>query len=474
MKKKLLILLVLSGYFGSTNAQIFYRTTRLPVNSNVNNEMAPTIYEDGIVFSSDKKSDVILTTVDQTGHYTYNLYFSRRKGPKAWTSETLFSKELATRYNESSVCFSADGNTLYYTGTVDAQGKVGDDSGDTLKNGLFISTWNGKEWTLPEAFPYNSTEYDLGHPSVTSDGNRLYFAGRGLVPGNNYDIYYSNRVNGQWQKPVNMGPVINTPGNEVFPFIYKDNRLYFASDGHEGRGGLDIFYSDNIDGEWIKPVDMPTPFNSRSDDFGLVANAEMDTGYFATNRRGTDDIYMFLSAFPTFDECPEQVDETFCYEFYESGTMSLDTTTLRYEWDLGDGTRIRNVRASHCYAEPGYYLVQLNVIDTLTGEVYYSEASYDLNVEPLEQPYMLSPDTVAVNENITFDASQSAIRSFTIENYYWDFGDGGVENEVKARHRYAKAGTYIVRLGITGTGEAVDEEGQKACASKKILVRRVR
>jgi PKD repeat protein len=116
----------------------------------------------------------------------------------------------------------------------------------------------------------------------------------------------------------------------------------------------------------------------------------------------------------------------------------------------------------------------LNVIDTLTGDVYYSEASYDLNVEPLEQPYMLSPDTVAVNENITFDASQSAIRSFTIENYYWDFGDGGVENEVKARHRYAKAGTYIVRLGITGTGEAVDEEGQKACASKKILVRRVR
>jgi len=449
----------------------------MSVNSSVNNEMAPAIYKNGVVFSSDRKNDIVVTTVDQEGNFTYNLYFTEKKGHRNWSSANLFSKELSSRYNESSVCFSPDGNTVYYTATLNAGGAMGDQRGDTLKNGIFIATWQGEKWSLPEAFPYNSEAYDVGYPSITADGNRLYFSARNPRGYGKFDIYYSDKVNGNWTEPVNLGPIINTPESEVFPSIYKENRLYFASAGHGGNGGLDIFYSDFSNDEWSSPVVLPRPFNSRSDDFALVANAEMDTGYFTSNRRGTDDIYSFISAFPAFASCPEQVDETFCYEFYEAGTMDLDTTTLRYEWDLGDGTRIRDVRVTHCYADPGYYLVQLNVIDTLTGDVYFSQASYDLNVEPLEQPYMLAPDTVQVNENVEFDASQSVIRSFEIQNYYWDFGDGGVENEVTTRHRYNKEGTYTVRLGITGdadTGEDIADEGQKACASRQIIVVRRR
>jgi len=222
--------------------------------------------------------------------------------------------------------------------------------------------------------------------------------------------------------------------------------------------------------EWSKAVNMPPPFNSKADDFAFVSNAEMDTGYFASSRRGTDDIFQFVSTFPSFTECPEQVEETYCYEFYESGLINLDTTSMKYEWDLGDGTNVRETRVIHCYDEPGYYLVQLNVIDTLTGEISRSEAAYDLYIEKLEQPYMVIPDTARVNENITFDASESHIKQFTIENHYWDFGDGSMQSEPSPNHSYEKPGTYVVRLGLTGVNTNNPEEINKACVNKKIII----
>jgi hypothetical protein len=430
-------------------------------------------YKDGLVFSSDRKSDIVLVTVDQEGSYMYNLYFAKKKGHRNWGPVNLFDREFESRYNESSACFNRHGDTIYYTETVHARGKMGDESeGDTLKNGIFIATWNNDRWSQPVAFPYNSDEYDVGYPYISDDNRRLFFAARNPAGYGKYDLYYSENKNGEWMEPVNLGPVINTPESEVFPFLYKDNRLYFASAGHGGEGGLDILYSDLVDNEWYKPVLLPRPFNSRSDDFGFIANAEMDTGYFTSNRRGTDDIYTFVSTFPAFSECPSQVEENFCYEFYEAGTMLLDTTTLRYEWDLGDGTKMRDVRVHHCYAETGFYRVQLNVIDTLTGDIYYSEASYDLMVKPVEQPYIMAPTTAYINQDIEFDASQSTIRSFTVENYYWDFGDGSIGNQMKVLHRYTKDGTYIVRLGLTGSGEESDEEMQKACSNRTITILR--
>ena len=462
------ILAIQSGLFG----QGYYSIRRLPVSTSSADEMAPFIFKNGIIFSSNRKNDIVLVTVDQEGHYLYNLYFSERKGAKNWSGAELFSKELSTRYNESAACISKDGNTLYLTSSLNTGGKIGDDMGaDTLRNGILISNWNGNNWQPPKPFRYNSEEYNVGYPCLNKDETRLYFAANNPEGYGGFDIYYSDYINNRWSEPVNMGPEINTPENEVFPFILHDNRLYFASRGHQGTGGLDIFYSDFINGKWQKPVNMPQPFNSRSDDFALVANTAMDTGFIVSNRRGTDDIYQFVSTFPSFTECPGQIDEDFCYEFYETGSLDLDTTTIRYEWDLGDGTKIRGLRAEHCYDSVGYYLVQLNVIDTLTGDIYFSEASYDLLIEKIEQPYILGPDTVTVNERIRFDARESSIKQFNIENYYWDFGNGEVGNGIEVEYTYDKAGTYYVKLGLTGTSDDDPDIQQKACANKQIIVK---
>jgi hypothetical protein len=452
-------------------AQVFYIAERMPFNTSANSDMAPVIFKNGLIFSSDRKNDIIIVTVDQTGSYLYNLYYSEKKGNRSWTKPDLFLKSLSTRYNQSSTSISTDGKTIYYTGTINATGKIGDQyTSDTLKNGIFIATWESDDWVSKEEFPYNNIGYDLGYPCISSDGNRLFFAARDPKGYGEFDLYYSDKTNSKWTQPVNLGPIINTSESEVFPFIFNNNRLYFASRGHGGIGGLDIFYSDYINGQWKQPVNLPKPFNSSSDDFAFVSNAELDTGYFTSNRSGSDDIFRFVSTFPTFTECFVQVEEDYCYQFYEAGKMNLDTTTLKYEWDLGDSTKIRNNTAEHCFAGPGYYLVKLNVIDTLTGEIYFNEATYDLMIEKAIQPYILAKDTVYIDDEVLFDASESNIKDFQIKNYYWDFGDGSLGTEIKSTHSYSTAGNFIIRLGVTGNSGNEGKNLDKACVYKQITI----
>jgi len=432
--------------------------------------MAPVLYNNGLIFSSDIKNDIITVTVDQSGNFLYNLYYVEKKKNDKWTKPDLFSKNLLSKYNLSSVSISSDGRTLYYTSNISPINNLnGDQKKDTLKNGIFIASRSSGDWVGREAFQYNNNNYNVGYPCISQDGNRLYFSARNPDGYGGFDIYYSDKIKNFWSQPVNLGPKINTAGSEVYPFIYKD-RLYFASNGLKGLGALDIYYSEYQDGKWQNPVDLPKPFNSKFDDFSLVANAEFDTGYFTSNRNGSDDIFRFVSTFPTFTECSLQVEEKFCYEFFEAGTISLDTTSLKYEWDLGDGTKIRSEKTDHCYAIPGDYLVKLNVIDTLTGEVAYNQAAYDMNVERAENPYIAAPDTGYVNKEIIFDASKSNIQKFKIQKYYWDFGDETMGSDERSSHTYKKTGIYMVRLGLTGISTDNNVVDQKACTRKRILI----
>ncbi len=430
--------------------------------------MSPAIYKGGIVFSSNKPTDMIsVRTEDNT--VPYNLYYSRRKGKK-WTSPIPFAKNIKSYLNESSVSFSNDYKVLYLTQSRHANLRLSQlQKRDSIKNGIFQATETGDNWTITRQFAYNKERNNIAFPSLSEDGNKLFFCSD--MPGGlgGYDIYVSEWVNGRWRKPKNLGEAINTSENEVFPFYHRNGRLYFSSRGHHEQSDLEIFYTEVIDGEWIKPVRLPRPFNtSRKDDFGYVLSPETDTGYFVSNRGGTDDIYMFTSSFPAFKECPAQTEESFCYEFYETGSMDLDTTSLKYEWDFGDGHKDRNITAEHCFSEEGTYFVSLNVIDTLTGDIYFSEASYELKVESLEQPFVSSPDTAFVDQTIKFSSEKSNIRSFNPKEYFWDFGDGNIANGPEAEHTYTKEGTFYIRLGITDGSE--EDDSKRGCSQRQIII----
>lgn len=473
MKKYCIILILFIPVY--LFSQQNYRVIRLSFNTS-NNEMAPVIYKNGIVFSSDEKNNVVKVTTDINNNYPYNLYFAEKKGKK-WGRPTHFARDINSPLSEATATFSEGYNIMYFTRNLRADEKLTDlqKITDTIFKGIYQATETGKGWILTREFPYNSEDYNVEQPSLSPDGKKMYFAS--TMPGGfgGYDIYVSSYENGQWLKPVNLGPIINSRENEVFPFVHQTGRLYFSSRGHNSQGGLDIFYSEIINGEWITPVNMPKPFNSRRDDFGYVLSPAIDTGYFTSNRlNGDDDLYMFVSSFPLFKECKPQVNETFCYEFFETGSMNIDTTALKYEWDFGDGTRQRKVKAEHCYSKTGKYIVALNVIDTLTGEVYFNEATYDLLVEPREQPYITSLDTVKVGDKVSFDGKKSIIRSFSPNNHYWDFGDGNITTGIESQHSFNKAGTYYVRLGITANVDDPEAEvvdlSNRTCSQKQIVV----
>ena len=148
-----------------------------------------------------------------------------------------------------------------------------------------------KSWQLT-LLPFDQPPYSTAHPFMTEDGNTLYFASDRPGGYGGSDIYRATKVNGVWGKPFNLGPVINSPGNEVFPFL-SDNILYFASNGQGGLGGLDIFKSPLGASGFAPPVNVGYPINSTADDFSLITKGSGENGYFASSRNGNDDLFEF-------------------------------------------------------------------------------------------------------------------------------------------------------------------------------------
>lgn len=159
---------------------------------------------------------------------------------------------------------------------------------------IVIYEREGDGWKVAGQFPYNNSQYSVGHPAINVTGDTLVFVSD--MPGGKgeTDLYYSAKVAGQWQEPVRLGDDINTAGSEMFPFLDVRGNLIFSSDGHGGKGGLDLFQST------LKPacgvVELGEPFNSDADDFGFIFSPDRGFGYFVSNRSGgigDDDIYLF-------------------------------------------------------------------------------------------------------------------------------------------------------------------------------------
>ncbi|MEF8983241.1 MAG: OmpA family protein, partial [Bacteroidales bacterium] len=153
---------------------------------------------------------------------------------------------------------------------------------------------NNGEWRNAEALSLAADSLIAAHPSITDDGSTLYFVSN--MPGGQgkVDIWKVNRKDDEWGAPVNLGDNINTPGNEMFPFIHPDGTLYFSSDYHPGMGGLDIFKATPQDNGEYEIENMRYPINSTHDDFGITFEKEKEKGYFSSSREGDDKIYSFI------------------------------------------------------------------------------------------------------------------------------------------------------------------------------------
>lgn len=209
-------------------------------------------------------------------------------------SEPVPLESINHKRHDGPVTISADGNTMYFSSDSFREGLYEKDKQNHLKlgrNNLYVATKSGETWSDIKPLPFNSKDYSLSNPSLSRDGKTLYFSSN--MPGSigGVDIWKVSVNGGNFGKPENLGPKVNTEGNESFPFIADDNTtLYFASTGKPGFGGLDIFQINLAKG--TDAVNMEKPINTEKDDFDFTFNKAKNIGFLSSNRNGNDDLFL--------------------------------------------------------------------------------------------------------------------------------------------------------------------------------------
>ncbi len=279
-----------------------YEIENLPINS-IFSDFGTAFYQDVIVFSSSRDTLLFNKRVHKWTEESFLELYEAKYDPEtnSVSDPKQFSKELSTKFHESTPVFTNDGNTIYFTRNHDI-----DDKSEMVRLKIYRSFKNSEgSWTLPEDLPFNNTNYSTSHPSISPDGKTLYFSSD--MPGGYgmSDIYAVTIYDdGSFGTPINLGNEINTEGKETFPFITHDE-LYFASNGHPGLGGLDIFVSKTTTSP-LEIINVGSPINSPKDDFAFIINTETEKGYFSSNRdggKGSDDMYSLheLEPIKSFD-----------------------------------------------------------------------------------------------------------------------------------------------------------------------------
>jgi len=431
-------------------------------------EFGPAFYKDEITFCSDRKNNYIVILDEQDGNYLSDIYISIKDSLGNQTGSDIFSQGLTTLYNEGPMCFTNNYKTVYFTRSQKVFKKIKDITRKKNTLGIFKAELIDGKYSNIKTLGFVKQDFNYAHPTISEDGNTLYFISDMKGGMGNSDIYFCGKIDSVWSEPQNLGNVINSSGKEMFPFIHKSDRLYFSSDRNNGKGGLDIYYSDKIESGWSNLVALDTNFNTTFDDFGYICNSSMDTGYFCSNKNGSDDIFSIVFEYPVFSECDSLEYENLCFDLYEENSIFSDSLPLEYEWDMGDGTKHRGASISHCFAEPGFYTINLNVINTISSEIFKNDASYDLNIEKINQAEILIHDTVIVSKSIYIKSSIKRLPSLSKVQYFWDMGDGTKVVGEYVIHKYLMEGMYTIELGVIGTNSYGEIEYN--CVNKRVLV----
>ncbi|MEL1241087.1 OmpA family protein [Flavobacterium flavipallidum] len=259
-----------------------------------NSEFGALQYGDKLVFSAVPRKPFLFDKVYKWNNESYLDLMSVSVKSVNIDSIKKFSFELNTPLHEANAVFTKNGKTVYFTRNNSVDGvRTRNQQKVTVLQIFKAELINGK-WHNITALPFNSDDYSVEHPALSPDEKTLYFASD--MPGSlgSFDIYSVSILGADYGTPKNLGPKINTDKKEQFPFVSKDNKLYFSSNGHAGFGLMDVFVSEIKNKEFATPVNIGFPVNSGYDDFSFVIDSDKQHGYFASNRKGGkggDDIY---------------------------------------------------------------------------------------------------------------------------------------------------------------------------------------
>ncbi len=384
-----------------------------PAINSRNAEYSPALTADEQTLVFTRKKPLHENTRAGYTYYYEDFYVSHFRDGE-WLEAENLGPPLNTQGNEGAQTITADGRHLYFTACNRTDGLGSCD--------IYYSRREGSSWSTPVNVgrPLNSAAWE-SQPSISADGQSIFFASSRAGSIGPTDIWMATRsASGNWNTPVNLGPVINTKGNELSPFIHADNQtLYFASDGHLGMGGLDIFYSRrNAQGNWGEPKNIGYPINTHRDEFALIVGASGKRAWFASDIEGgygDSDLYVF-DLYP--DARPTPV------TYMKGLVFDIDTNE-----PIGAGFELKDVQsgelitASEADPHDGSFLVAMPTGKDLAlnvsqpGYLFFSEHFNYADHKTSPEPYLrniplkpISEEYSVVLRNVFFETDSYALQ----------------------------------------------------------------
>ncbi len=441
----LIFILLQSNIFGQEVTYIIEKTSFSTDNYD---EYCPVFYKEGLVFSANISPNPFFNFSNSANRGVFGIFYIEKDTYGNWVKPEVFSKEIQTRYNDGPCTFSSDYDTIYYSRNLNVEGALKNNANPRNKLGIFYSIFDNTQWDNIRSLRINNEWYNVTSPYLSPDGKKLYFASDNPDGYGGMDLWVTDWKGNYWSNPVNLGPVINTEGNEAYPFVNQAGELLFSSDGHGGLGGKDIFFTRKSGTEWISPVHIDSPINSAYDDFGIITDPMMNEGYFSSNRDGSADIFHFNTLIPQVFHSNIQKENQYCFVFDDSGSVVIDTTVLQYIWAFSDGKSEAGARVIHCFPGPGDYEVRLDIVEKVSGRLVCSKLRNIIHLKDFKQPYIDSPDNAIRGEIMKFSGLKSYLPGYEVQSYIWDFGDGTKAFGPHTNHVYTQSGEYEVNLSL--------------------------
>lgn len=305
-------------------------------------------------------------------------------------------------------------------------------------------------------YPFYENKEVVKQAWISSDKNTIVFSSNKLKGEGGYDLFISHLSSSGWTRPMNLGSRVNTFYNEIAPFISPNGILYFSSNGREGLGGYDIYSFDLTNIDALESENLPKPFNSAFDDYGLLYHEQTGFGAFASTRPNgifANQLFQFenkivnCDAVYIFKDYPEITTRNsspkYCVDFDMLPLQDRLPKGAIYTWMMGDGKKNKGLKFTYCYAKPGLYKTRLltynptkKIMDTtkFTKEIVVSEKDF------------LLMEYSSKDKTATFTTTSSLCRKCENVSYYWDFGDGSYGCGFAVKHLYKTYGAYTVRL----------------------------